>query len=111
MWIWLGSRFSVTSFGAWVAPIAANRAGVEVAFVILSVGGAVSVGQEQLYDELTGFSVCQERGIRVQIFSQQVKMPNPHSWRQEFLELVDSRVTALTAGRMTSSHASPDWSH
>ena len=51
-----------SSFGAWVAPLAANRAGADVDYVVLTVGGAVSVGQEQLYDQLTGFSECRETG-------------------------------------------------
>jgi len=44
-------------------PLAATLGGAKVAFVIVTVGGAVSVGQEQLYDQLTGYATCAPSGL------------------------------------------------
>ena len=48
-----------SSFGGWVAPVAANLAPQAIAYIIVIVGGVVSPGQEALFDDLTGYSVCQ----------------------------------------------------
>ena len=47
-----------SSQGGWVVPLAANRDRSTVSFAIVTVGGAFSSGQEGLYDDLTGYSVC-----------------------------------------------------
>lgn len=51
-----------SSLGGWVAPLTANLLPNEVAFAVVSVGGAVSTGQESVYDRLTGYDVCQPTG-------------------------------------------------
>ena len=51
-----------SSQGGWIVPLAANEAPAAVAFVIVAVGGAVSTGQEGVYDRLTGYDVCQPTG-------------------------------------------------
>lgn len=51
-----------SSLGGWVVPLAASAALDDIAFVVISVGGAVSTGQEGLYDQLTGFDVCTPTG-------------------------------------------------
>lgn len=48
-----------SSQGGWVVPLAANKGPDDVHFAIIIVGGAVSGGQEGLYDTLTGYDVCE----------------------------------------------------
>lgn len=51
-----------SSQGSWVAPLAANEPGAGVAFAVLTVGGVVSVGEQNRYAELTGFDKCIDSG-------------------------------------------------
>ena len=51
-----------SSYSGWTLPRAAALGGSDIAFGIVAVGGAVSVGQEQLYDDLTGYSSCTPTG-------------------------------------------------
>lgn len=50
------------SQGAWVVPIAAAQQGDDVLFVIEGVGGVVSVGEQNVFQQMTGFETCTPTG-------------------------------------------------
>lgn len=66
-----------SSLGGWVTPLAANLAPNEIAFAMNFVGGAVSSGQEGLYDELTGFASCERSALTMDEIIAQLDAAGP----------------------------------
>ena len=54
--------FMGSSQGAWIVPIAAAQQGDEVLFVIEAVGGVVSVGEQNVFQRMTGLETCTPSG-------------------------------------------------
>ncbi len=73
------SRIGVigSSQGGWIVPISANRAPEVISFSVVTVGGAVSTGQENLYDPLTGYDICQPTGSTINEIIDQLKAAGP----------------------------------
>ncbi len=66
-----------SSQGGWVVPLAANAGPSDIAFTIVTVGGAVSTGQENLYDPLTGYDVCAPSGKSMEEIIAELKAAGP----------------------------------
>ena len=58
-------------------PLAANAAPDVISFTLVTVGGVVSTGQEGLYDELTGYGVCEPTGTPMDQVIDQLKAAGP----------------------------------
>ena len=65
------------SFGGWIVPLTANLLPQTVDFVLVGVGGAVSSGQEGLYDVLTGYDVCEPTGTPLDEITAQLREAGP----------------------------------
>ncbi len=96
--------FFAMSQGGWTAPIAASIASDLVSFLIIAVGGALSTGQEALYDDLTGYSVCQRTATSIADINQAMRDAGPSGF--------DPRPSLETLTQPTLwLYGGMDWSH
>ena len=74
-----GDRVGVlgSSQGGWVVPLAANRDRSTISYVASIVGGAVSTGQEGLYDVLTGYEVCERSELSLAEINDSLRAVGP----------------------------------
>ena len=66
-----------SSQGGWVVPLAANRDRNTIAYAASIVGGAVSTGQEGLYDRLTGYEVCERSSLTITEINDSLRAVGP----------------------------------
>ncbi len=66
-----------SSQGGWVVPLAANRDRTTIGFALSFVGGAVSTGQEGLFDDLSGYSVCERSELSMEEINQRMREAGP----------------------------------
>lgn len=79
-----------SSQGAWVVPIAATRTNARAAYVVITVGGVVTVGEQNLYAELTSFNDCVATGTAVEEIEAQLDAAGPSGFDPTpFLEPLD----------------------
>ncbi len=83
-----------SSQGGWVVPLAANKGRGDVHFAIVTVGGAVSSGQEGLYDMLTGYDVCERTSTSMSDIIAQLEAVGPSDFdpRQSIEELAQPTI-------------------
>ena len=69
-----------SSFSGWTVPLAANMDRNAISFLIVTVGGAVSVGQEMAYDVITGYESCTPTGITAAAASDSIETLGTSGW-------------------------------
>lgn len=93
-----------SSQGGWTVPLAATLARGAVRFTIVVVGGAISTGQEALYDQLTGYDVCERTSTSIEDINQALRDAGPSGFDpRASLEALDVPGLWMYGGL--------DWSH
>jgi uncharacterized protein len=91
------------SQGGWVVPVAAANAPQDVAFIILGSGPAVTLGEEELFSQLTGDNNCKPTGLSEQEIEDRLQAAGPSGFDPiPYLERMTSPGLWLYGGKDTS---------
>lgn len=94
--------------GGWIAPIAADRS-TAISFAVILSGPAVSVGEENLFEQLTGAFECGPTGIPMAEVRRRVNAEPPsHFDPRPYLARLDIPVLWLYGDRDTQQPVAKD---
>jgi len=93
-----------SSQGGWVVPLAANKDPATIRYAVITVGGAVSSGQEGLYDELTGYSDCERTATPMEEINAAMRAAGPSGFDPKASLRAMTQPTMWVFGGLDFSH-------